>query len=151
MDFLLTTQHVTLVCSTDGAVTLKPVRDPSDAEPEPPAQDRRPERWLRTEDVANVGAEATFVVVRPIDSDEAFACSGGILNLDKHGLAAAYHRAATYIVSAQYTTRAGRLHAVTPEQRKEFLRALPLAKREALGQVIFDESTGLASPFVFRV
>lgn len=150
MDFLLTTQHVTLVCSTDEAVTLKPVRDPTEAEPTPPLQERRPERWLRTEDVGQIKPEATLVVVRPLDSDECYACSGGILNLDKHGLAAAYHRAATYVVSAQYTTRTGRVHAITPEQVTAFLKALPLSKRESLGQVVFDESAGLASPFVFR-
>lgn len=150
MMFLLTTQHVTLVCSTDEAVTLKPVRPPTEAEPTPPLQERRPERWLRTEDVGEIKPEATLVVVRPLDSDEAFACSGGILSLNTPGLAEAYHKASAHLVSAQYTTPAGRVHAITPEQRTAFLKLLPLNKRESLGQVIFDESAGLASPFVFR-
>jgi hypothetical protein len=148
--FLSTKQHVTVVHSQDPAVTLKPVREARPDEPEPPRQDRRPGRWLPLSEVESVLPQATQVVIRPIDSDEAFDCSGGVMSLNDAVLARAYHRASTYFVAATYGPADKRVTVMTDEQRAAFLKALPLVRREELGQAIFDESAGLAVPFVFR-
>lgn len=141
--------HIPAVFSDDPAVTLRnlPQTDKEKAEGMTPVRESsRPTRLVRVDQVESVGPTAITMVVRLISSPEQKACSGGVAHLDLQALCHAHYMASAY---GLVSVTGPNLDARKPEEVGAWLDTVPLARREAIGEPIFQESAGLKDPFVF--
>lgn len=147
----------TVVCSVDPCVVMKalPQTDDEKAKNAPLVREkRRPARWLDVDgEVDHVLPGATRVTYRPLDSDETFELTGGVLLVlaDKARLFRAQHLAPLHaVVHLETTDEQGTLRvASTPEQVRELVPiAIKPIYRDPLGGRILDESLGYTDPLL---
>lgn len=144
-----TKAHIATVFSDDPAVTLGylPQTDDEKAKGVPPVRESpKPARLVRVDKVESVGPTAIVMMVRLISTPDQKACSGGVAHLDLPRLCHAHYMAAAF---GTVSVTGPNLDARKPEEVGAWLDTLTLTRREQIGEPIFNESAGLADPFVF--
>lgn len=144
---VFTEQRIELVCSVDRSVTLKylPQSDEDQKAGKPRIREtRRPNRWLRAEQVESIGPDALRVVVRALNSDEQFACTGGMVGLNPDNYGRSTHLAS---LTAVCSVRGPGIDALNPGEVAQAVARIPLTQRAALGEWVLNESCGYSDPF----
>lgn len=143
--------RTTRVCSVDSSVKLKfseLTEEDKKAGKAPVREPRRPIRWLKVEDVAEVGADALRVTYRPLNDDEQMDVSGGLpaLSRERLGVASlkALHIGVTKITGTDAEGR--RIDAHTPAEVARELQRWHAVHSHSLGEEILGDSMGFNLP-----
>lgn len=143
--------RTTRVCSADSAVKLKFVEQTEEqkkANEKPVREARRPVRWLKPEEVEEIGPGAVRATYRVLADHEQIEASGGVSAYAKFTAPAclrAVHMGVTDINGIDEKTGA-LVDAHTPKEVHEALKRWPALFFEPLGAEILDDSMGLNLP-----